>query len=387
MSVMQINRCFAVALPIGLVVTWPLATHAQTPRSCDAARPAMTAEINTLQAAQRNVGLAAYVLHRGKPVLDVSLGYADLEDSSRVRPSTRFGVASITKAFTGIALLKLVDEGRIDIDQPIQRYVAAFPVKPQGTITLRMLAAHLGGIRHWSNERGPVLYARHFTDVDSILPLFADDTLVVPPATRYSYSSYGYNLLASAMQHAASVPFQDIVRTRILDPLRLVATDFDDVRMVMPNRARRYSFYDLTTFATLAAPLRVPDWDYSHNIAGGNMVSTTAELARFARAVTQPGFLSPASLRALRTLPQIGTSTSTMSFGWFVRPRSDSLPARLNITGSNAGLQAGVFSYPDDDLVVVVLSNTWGIGSSSGDLVVGLPERIAHLCLAARPVR
>jgi CubicO group peptidase (beta-lactamase class C family) len=362
----------------------PWAALAQRPRACTAASQAMRAEVGEVQKAQRNVGVATYVLHHDRPVLDLSLGYADLEDSTRVSPRTRFGVASITKAFTGVALLKLVDDGVIDVDQPIQRYVPTFPEKPQGRITLRMLAAHLGGIRHWASERGPALYARHFTDVDSILPLFASDTLVIAPATRYSYSSYGYNLLASAMQHAAGTPYQEIVRSRILAPLGLSSTAFDDVRLVMPYRARRYSYYDVTTFDSLAAPQRVPDWDYSHNMAGGNIVATAADLARFARVVTRPGFLSPASLRMLRTAPSIGTATSPMGFGWFVRPASDSLPLRLSINGSNAGLQAALLSYPDDDLVVVVLTNTWGMGSRSGDFASGLPERIARRCLAAR---
>src|SRR3982074_2290057 len=145
---------------------------AQRPNVCTTAARAMRAEVDEVQKAQRNVGVAAYVLHRDRPVLDLSLGYADLEDSTRVSPHTRFGVASITKAFTCVALLKLVDEGKIDVDQPVQRYVPTCPHKPQGPITLRMLAAHLGGIRHWASERGPALYARHFTDVDSILPLF-----------------------------------------------------------------------------------------------------------------------------------------------------------------------------------------------------------------------
>ncbi len=354
------------------------------PQTCSSARAAMIAQIDTIQSAQQNVGLAVYVLHHGTPVLDVSRGYADLEDSTPVRPTSRFGVASITKAFTGTTLLKLVDEGLIDLDQPIQRYVPTFPVKPGRPITVRMLAAHLSGIRHWGNERGPALYARHFDDVDSILPLFANDTLVVPPATKYSYSSYGYNLLASAMQHAAGVPFQDLVRTRVLEALGLKSTGFDDVRAVMAHRVRRYTFYDLNTFAGLKTPRRVPDWDYSHNIAGGNMVATASDLARFGRVVTRPGFLSPASYHTLTTMGRVDNATSAMGAGWFVRPRNDSLPLRLNINGSNAGLQAAIMSYPEQDLVVVVLSNTWGIGSSSGDLVTGFPERLARLCLAAR---
>lgn len=372
-------------LAIALIAPAPSFAKAQ-PRACTRARPALIRAVDSVQASQRNTGLSVLVSHRGTTVLELFQGFADLEDSTRVSRATRFGIASLTKAFTGVALLKLVDEGRIDVDRTVESYVPAMSGKPAGPVTLRMLAAHVGGVRHWAAERGPTLYARHITDVDSILPLFASDTLVAPPATRYSYSSYGYNLLASAMQHGAGERYQDIVRTRVLEPLGLRATGFDDARAVMPFRARRYSYYDLETFAQLAAPVRVPEWDYSHNMAGGNMVGTAEELARFARAATRPGFLSGASLSALRTSPRIGASSSTMSFGWFIRPANDSLPLRLNINGSNAGLQAALFSYPDDDLVVVILANSWGIGSSSGDLVVGLPERLARHCLGP-PVR
>ena len=138
----------------------------------------------------------------GETVLAENLGYADLEHRVPVTNETRFGVASITKAFTGLSLLKLREAGRIDLDAPIQRYVPAFPVKPGGVITPRLLAAHLAGIRHWGQERNAALYARHFDDVNDVLALFKDDTLVAPPGTKASYSSYGYNLIAAAIQSA-----------------------------------------------------------------------------------------------------------------------------------------------------------------------------------------
>src|SRR3981081_2567124 len=131
----------AHVMPAVVRLAWALAllpwvAPAQRPNVCTTAAPAMRAEVDAVQKAQRNVGVAAYVLHRDRPVLDLSLGYADLEDSTRVSPRARFGVPSITKAFPGVALLKLVDEGKIDVDQPIQRYVPTFPAKPQGPITL-----------------------------------------------------------------------------------------------------------------------------------------------------------------------------------------------------------------------------------------------------------
>jgi len=337
--------------------------------------------LQDIQRRQRNVGLSALVMLGGEAIVAENLGFADLEHRVPVTSDTRFGVASITKAFTGLSLLKLHEVGRIDLDAPIQRYVPAFPVKPGGVITPRLLAAHLAGIRHWGNERNAALYARHFDDVNEILALFKDDTLVAPPGTKPSYSSYGYNLIGAALQSASGVKYQDYVNREIISRLSLKNTGFDDVRRVLPNRARRYSYFDPWTFAVDSnAVFRVPDWDYSHNMAGGNMYSTPGDLARLGRAIEQPGLLSKESLELLYRRPRVGSVQATMSFGFFV---SDSTAPHklLNIGGSNAGLQAGLFVYPDDDLVIVVLANTWGIGSNSGEMNGVLLSRLAAICM------
>jgi CubicO group peptidase (beta-lactamase class C family) len=349
--------------------------------ACRDRRQALKAALADIQRRQRNIGLSALVMLGGETVIAEHLGYADLENRVPVTSETRFGVASITKAFTGISLLKLHEAGRIDLDAPIQRYVPAFPVKPAGVITPRLLAAHLAGIRHWGSERNAALYARHFDDVNDVLALFKDDTLVAAPGTRESYSSYGYNLVGAAIQSASGVKYQDYVNREIISRLGLKNTGFDDVRRVLPNRARRYSYFEPWTFAVdSTAVYRVPDWDYSHNTAGGNMYSTAADLAQLGRAIEHPGFLSKESLDLLGRQPKVGAVRASMSFGFFV---SDSAaPHRLlNIGGSNAGLQSGLFVYPDQDLVIVVLANTWGIGSRSGEMNGVLLSRLAAICM------
>jgi serine beta-lactamase-like protein LACTB, mitochondrial len=334
-----------------------------------------------IQRRQRNVGLSALVMLGGETVIAENLGFADLEHRVPVTSETRFGVASITKAFTGLALLKAHEAGRLDLDAPIQRYVPAFPVKAGGVITPRLLAAHLAGIRHWGQERNAALYARHFDDVADVVKLFKDDTLVAPPGTKVSYSSYGYNLIGAAIQSASGVKYQDYVNREIISRLGLRNTGFDDVRRVLPHRARRYSYFEPWTFAIdSVAVYRVPDWDYSHNMAGGNMYSTAADLAELGRAVERPGLLSKESLDLLQRRPKIGAVQANMSFGFFV---SDSAaPHRLlNIGGSNAGLQSGLFVYPEDDLIIVVLANTWGIGSNSGEMNGVFLTRLAAICM------
>lgn len=335
---------------------------------------------------QKNVGLGAAVLLGGTFVLSESLGYADLEHRVPVTRATRFGVASVTKAFTGVALLTLHEAGRLDLDAPIQRYVPAFPEKPGGTITPRLLAAHRAGLRHWKDdERTPALYARHFDDVGDVLALFKDDSLVAPPGTPYRYSSPGYNLLAAAIQAAAGERFQDYVARVVIAPLGLRSIGFDDVRHVNPHRARRYAYYDPYTFAEdTARVFRVPEWDYSHNLGGGNMYATAEDLARFGRAMVRPGLLSRASLDLVYARAPGDTAGPVMNAGWFVRAATAG-PRRIHINGSNAGLQAALFVYPDEDLVVVVLSNTHGVGARSGEMVVDLPDRLAALCMGWPP--
>jgi serine beta-lactamase-like protein LACTB len=349
--------------------------------ACRDRRQALKDALADIQRRQRNIGLSAMVMLGGETVIAENLGYADLEHRVPVTSETRFGVASITKAFTGLSLLRLHEAGRIDLDAPIQRYVPAFPVKPGGVITPRLLAAHLAGIRHWGRERNAALYARHFDDVNDVLALFKDDTLVAPPGTKESYSSYGYNLIGAAIQSASGVKYQDYVNREIISRLGLGNTGFDDVRRVLPNRARRYSYFDPWTFAIdSTAVYRVPDWDYSHNTAGGNMYSTAGDLAKLGRAIERPGLLSKGSLDLLYRRPRVGAVQASMSFGFFV---SDSAaPHRLlNIGGSNAGLQSGLFVYPDEDLVIVVLANTWGIRSNSGEMNGVLLSRLAAICM------
>jgi serine beta-lactamase-like protein LACTB, mitochondrial len=282
-----------------------------------------------------------------------------------------------------VALLKLAESGQIELDAEIQRYVPDFPRHPSGKpVTLRMLAHHLGAVRHWGEERDELIYARHFEDVDEILALFREDPWVpgLPPLSGYSYSSYGYNALAMATQAATGIRFQQFLAETVLRPLDLQSVRFDHPGMGGAARSR-YSWYDLTDFHELeGAPQLVPDRDYSHNLAGGGLIANVDDLLAFGRALREPGFLSVESLSRLWAQPSVQGIASPMSFGWFVRTS----PSRISISGSNAGAQAGLTVWPEEDVVVAALANSWGRGSRSGEFMDdspgGLIGRLAAVC-------
>ena len=336
------------------------------------------------------MGVQSAIHLNGRLVFSGSLGSADRDKNLPVTRTTRFPVASVTKAFTGIATLQAAASGRLNLDAPIQTYVPEFPVKPALTVTPRRLAAHRAGIRHWGPERDG-LYTRHFDRLATILPLFAADPLLANAGTEYQYSSYGYNLLGLAVERATGTVFTRYVERQITRPLALSRTSFDDARRPVPELTKLYSAFDLTRmtpegYAELPAgtPLReVSPRDYSHNMAGGNMSSTAEDLVRFGGALLRPGFLNRREHDKLFQRPEFAGVPSPMSFGFFASAAESE--RRLSISGANPGFMAALMIYPDRGLTVAVLANSWGYGARSGDMTDALPKRLADLCSPAVP--
>ena len=141
-----------------------------------------------------------------------------------------------------------------------------------------------------------------------------------------------------AIQNAGAKPFQQILAQEVLGPLRLASVQFDRPGLGAARRPSRYSWYDLSDFHELIdRPQLVPDWDYSHNLAGGGLIANVEDLTSFGGALRAPGLMNQASLDLIWTRPEVNGVKSSMSFGWF--PKEN--PSRISINGSNAGVQAG----------------------------------------------
>jgi CubicO group peptidase (beta-lactamase class C family) len=123
-------------------------------------------------------------------------GFADLENHVPATAESSYRLASVTKPMTAVAVLKLAEEGRIDLDAEVQKYVPSFPRK-QWPVTVRQLLAHLGGISHYRDLAAESHFREPKNTAES-LAVFRDFDLVAEPGTRFSYSSYGYVLLGAA---------------------------------------------------------------------------------------------------------------------------------------------------------------------------------------------
>jgi serine beta-lactamase-like protein LACTB, mitochondrial len=298
----------------------------------------------------RPPALSVAIAVGGQVVYAEALGYADLEQRVRATTATKFRVGSISKPFTAAALGLLYQHGKIDLDAPVQRYVPSFR-DMAGAATVREVGGHLGGIRGYKpNEpEGQT----HYPSVDSSLSRFRDDSLVAQPGTKFVYSSYGFVLLSSVIEHAAGIPYLDFMRDSVFRVLHMANTVPDDPLAIIPRRARWYDLQPDGTYRNSEFA------DLSYKWAGGGFLSTPIDLVRFGIAMLHPGFLSDATLHVLETSQATAAGRPTQyGIGWFVSDSTRFIKQRtIRHSGGAVGSTANLLLYPDYDIVIAWAQN------------------------------
>jgi CubicO group peptidase (beta-lactamase class C family) len=241
--------------------------------------------------------IAAWMAQHKAPALSIAIvtdnqmsfskgyGVADIENNVAARSDTAYRLASIAKSMTAIAVMQLVERGKIDLNAPINKYCAAYPEKQalkdapdkQFSITVRQLIVHQSGVRH--NKPEEVLTTKHYNNITEAVGSFKDDPLVIEPGAKYSYSTPGYTLLGCAIEGASGVSYVDYLRENIFKPAGMTRTFIDDVYGVIPNRARGYRKTQNGNIQN--APLH----DTSIKVPGGGFVTKAYYLENFAIAV------------------------------------------------------------------------------------------------------
>ncbi len=292
-------------------------------------------------------GLSVAVAVDGEVVWAEGFGFADLENHVAVVPDTKFRIASISKALTSAGLGILVQEGRVDLDAPVQQYVPSFPEK-RWPVTTREVAGHIAGIRHYRGLE--FRSAVHYDDVVDALEIFENDTLLFEPGTQYSYSTYGWNLISAVMQGAAGIPFLRFMRQRVLDPLGMRETVGEFVDSIIPYRARFY------IRGEDGRVVNAPFVDNSNKWAGGGYLSTARDMVRYGSSYLDHAILEPATVDLLWTSQHLRDGEATdYGMGWFVRDE-DGVRTVWH-TGGAVGGSTILMIFPDRGIVVSILTN------------------------------
>jgi CubicO group peptidase (beta-lactamase class C family) len=345
----------SAVLAVAILVAGSTSAAAQ---SCRAARPAPAyraaveaarAIVRDSMAAGTITGMSVAVAIRGTIVWSEGFGLADIENGVPASPCTRFRIASVSKPLTAVAVMQLHERGTLDLDAPIQRYVPSFPQKPW-PITARQLAGHLAGVRHYEGDEN--FSMRRYDDVTSGLAIFANDSLLFEPGTRFSYSSYGYNLLSAVVEGASGEAFPTYMKRHVFEPLGMRSTVPEFPDSILEHRAR---FYVRDRNGAL---LNAPYVDNSYKWAGGGFLSNAEDLTRFGSALLAPGFLGRDALALLFTPQHTKDGAATIyGMGWFL-DWSDRGHVVPHHAGGAVGGNAHLALDPDRGMVIAVLANT-----------------------------
>ncbi|HET6361812.1 MAG TPA: serine hydrolase domain-containing protein [Gemmatimonadota bacterium] len=304
--------------------------------------------LDSLRLATGIPGLSIAVGVGGDVVWSEGLGFADLENRIPVTPLTKFRIGSVSKAVSSIAVGKLVESRALDLDATVQTYVPGFPEK-RWPITTRLVAGHLAGIRHYRGVEFES--ARHYSTVTQALSIFASDSLLFEPGTRWSYSSYGWNLVSAVVEGAADEPFLAYVKREVFDAAGLSDMVADQVDSLVSFRTRYYQK------SGDGAVLNAPFVDNSNKWAGGGFLSTPTELAELAFALFEGEPLERATLEILWTPQRLRDGSLTeYGIGWYVSEDA----AGRRMVGHGGGSIGGTtlfWLWPEQELVVALTAN------------------------------
>ena len=242
--------------------------------------------------AQQMTGLSVAVM-RGDFRWARGFGFADVENEVPARADSSYRTGSITKPMTAVGVLKLVDEGKIDLDAEVQTYVPYFPRK-QHKVTVRQLLGHQGGISHYRDysKEGRI---REPKTTREAIAIFEDFDLVAEPGAAYRYTSYGYNLLGAVIEGASGKPYGEFMTENVWKPLGMTATHLDDPRALVPHRVTGYTLEN--------GALRRSEYvDISSRFGGGGTRSTVEDMIRFVEGLAD-GKVLKAETRELAWTP------------------------------------------------------------------------------------
>ncbi|HEX6749082.1 MAG TPA: serine hydrolase domain-containing protein [Longimicrobium sp.] len=316
---------------------------------------------------------AVLVARNGHEIFSRAYGRADLERGTPNAVDTRFDLGSLSKQFTAAAILRLEAEGKLSVNDPVSKHLPDYPRPAGDQVTLHHLLTHTSGI--------PSLFRRGELEnvepdcaprtLEQLLAYSRDLPLQFTPGERYRYSNSGYTLLAAVVERVSGMPFDEYLRTALFAPAGMRDTGRPDP--AAPG-ARDATGYDGYAPELKRAPCVHPAW----NLGGGGIFSTVGDLHRWERALAGGRILPAAQLEKFYH-PYVGRGRAGAgyAYGWF----TDSLHGRPLVShgGTSAGFVAEFYRFPEDSLLVVVLSNR--LPALGVDVPAEIARRIAARAL------
>lgn len=316
-------------------------------------------------------GLSLAIVRDGVLLKARGYGKASLDSNAPATVDTVYQIGSISKTFTAAAVMLLVEQGKLALDDPLDKFPTAQAL-PEAlrALTLRQLISHTSGVRSFS-EIPAFSYRRDYSR-DAFLKLIAAQPLDFEPGSKFHYSNTGPSLAALAVGEASGQPFERFVSEGIFRPLEMTHTGFAEPETDLPDRAAGYRVLKGEFGPGNTTRPRVI-------AASGGILSTVLDLVKYDAALDGEGLLPRSTLQTMWTRVRLSDgSRSPYGLGWFLVPVHGH--PRIHHGGSTAGgFEASYQRFPEFRLSVIVLSNRQSapVGKLATDLAELVEPRLA----------
>ncbi len=354
-----------------VLATSAAAAQAPTPAQLSAyADSVVKAAIDQHQA----VGVSVAVVKNGQTILAKGYGFADLENDVSATPNTVYRIGSVTKQFTSAAIMRLSEQGKLSLDDTLQKFFPSYPVQGH-RVTVRHLLNHTSGIKSYTGL-GPKWFSKMRLDLahDTLLAMFANEPFDFSPGDKWAYDNSGYFLLGMIVEKVSGKTYAKYLEDEFFTPLGLKNTFYCDLRPIIKHRAQGYSAAPGGTF--LNADLISMTQPY----AAGSLCSTVLDLAAWARALAGGKVVSPASYAQMSTPLKLNDGKA-LTYGFGLGTGALDGHRQVSHGGGINGFGAQLSHYVDDSLVIVVLTNIEAAAANKLERAIakralGVPEKV-----------
>src|ERR1700685_714310 len=354
------------------------------PRLCPAlaavlAGSAMCADLDQIArrgiAQERVVGASVLVARAGQVILHQGYGFADLGLEAPAKDETVYGVVGPMMPFTGIAVMQLVDRGKLSLDDDISKFIPEFPLAGRH-VTVRNLLNHTSGIVDYHYLGDPIeATSRQPKALDEVMALYSGKHWVNEPGKKWDWSISGFQLLVTIVERVTGQSFPDYVQQNIFQPAGVKSTTYCDDFTLVHGLSHSYRRFEGGYVAA-----NENDMAYNSDL---RFCSTVGDLLQLWQSIKDKNLVRPETFRLMSTAEGAAAHMSAQDpkaqYGFAMILNHEDDHRRIGQHGSLMGYSGSLYDFPADGLTIVVLTNTEGqnayaITRSLARAVLGLPD-------------
>ena len=291
-------------------------------------------------------GLAVLLARDGKIIYQGGFGWADLEKKTPVSVTTKFRIGSVSKQFTAAAILRLQEDGKLALADPLEKF---FPGFPPG-VTLRQLLTHTSGIRSFTDKPDFMTTVSQPVSPAAHLASFRADPPDFPPGEGFHYNNSGYFLLGEIVAKVSGKPFANYLQDAFFRPLGMNDSGVYENANPPPGMAKGYSIVE-------EKPVPALDWDMSRAGGAGALYSTLGDLFLWNEALFGGKILKQPAFKAMTTQEKLPANIDGMDYGFgLVVAEFEGLPA-ITHSGGLDGWSSDLLRLPEQRCTVIALAN------------------------------